>query len=139
MLLICIGKPGVDLYQTLSDSETSRHILHFYHPKKLEEGISVDVSTISNGLALMSELRWYIARYMQEVLIEDTEHSVYLTQTLAHEAYDSRSVMLSPEWKTRFRIYVMEEGGILRLPENIPEPERAINAYVVWGLPKEHP
>ena len=34
MLLICIGKPGVDLYRTLSDSETSRHILRFYHPKE---------------------------------------------------------------------------------------------------------
>ncbi|MDR0438684.1 MAG: DUF5804 family protein [Methanocalculaceae archaeon] len=139
MLLICIGKPGVDLYRTLSDSETSRHILHFYHPIELECGISVDVSTISSGLALMSELRWYITRYMQEVLIEDAEHSVYLTKNLAQEAYDSRSVMLSPEWKTSFRICVTKEKDILRLPEDIPEPEGIIKTYVVWGLPNEHP
>ncbi|HJK11731.1 MAG TPA: DUF5804 family protein, partial [Methanocorpusculum sp.] len=73
MLLICIGKPGVALYRTLSDSETSCHILRFYHPKERNAGISVEVSTVSSGLALLSELRWYIMRYMQEVLIEDTE------------------------------------------------------------------
>ncbi|MDR0980414.1 MAG: DUF5804 family protein [Methanocalculaceae archaeon] len=139
MLLICIGKPGVDLYRTLSDSETSRHILRFYHPKELEAGISVEVSTVSSGLALLSELRWYIMRYMREVLIEDTEHGVYLTQNLAREAYDSRSITLSPEWKTRFRICVTEEGDVLRLPEGIPEPDGVADAYAVWGLPEEHP
>lgn len=139
MLLICIGKPGVDLYRTLSDSETSRHILRFYHPKELEAGISVEVSTVSSGLSLLSELRWYIMRYMQEVIIEDTEHGVYLTQSLAREAYDSRSITLSTAWETRFRICVTETGDILRLPEGIPEPDGVVTAYAVWGLPDEHP
>ncbi|MCZ0859608.1 DUF5804 family protein [Methanocorpusculum sp. MG] len=139
MLLICFGKPGVDLYRTLSDSETSRHILRFYHPKELEFGISVEVSTVSSGLALMSELRWYIMRYMREVLIEDTDHGVYLTQNLAREAYDSRSITLSPEWESRFRICVTEEGDVLRLPEGVPEPEGVAGVYAVWGLPDEHP
>ena len=126
MLLICIGKPGVDLYRTLSDSETSRHILRFYHPKERNAGISVEVSTVSSGLALLSELRWYIMRYMQETLIEDTEHGVFLTQKLAHAAYDSRSVTLSPAWE-------------IRLPEGVPEPDNTEDTYAVWGLPEEHP
>ena len=67
----------MDLYRTLSDSETSRHILRFYHPKERNAGISVEVSTVSSGLALLSELRWYIMRYMQEVLIEDGYANMY--------------------------------------------------------------
>ncbi|HJK65775.1 MAG TPA: DUF5804 family protein [Methanocorpusculum sp.] len=139
MLLICIGKPGVDLYRTLSDSETSRHILRFYHPKERNAGISVEVSTVSSGLALLSELRWYIMRYMQEVLIEDTEHGVFLTQKLAHAAYDSRAVTLSPAWETRYRICVTDTGEVLRLPEGVPEPDNTEDTYPVWGLPEEHP
>ena len=132
MLLICIGKPGVDLYRTLSDSETSRHILRFYHPKELEAGISVEVSTVSSGLALLSELRWYIMRYMQDVLIEDTEHGVYLTQNLAREAYDSRSITLSPARATRFSICVTHDVEALCLLEGFPEPDGAAIAYAVW-------
>ncbi len=139
MFLICIGKPGLDLYRTLSDSETSRHILRFYHPKELEFGISVDVSTVSSGLALMSELRWYAMRYMQEVLFEDTEHGVYLTQGLAREAYDARSVTLSANWETRYRICVTGDGGVSRLPDGVPEPDEVVRTFTVWGLPQEHP
>lgn len=139
MLLICLGKPGVDLYRTLSDSETSRHILRFYHPKELAFGISVEVSTVSSGLALLSELRWYIMRYIREVLIEDAEHGVYLTQGLAREAYDARSVTLTPEWESRFRVCVTGDGEVLRLPEGVPEPDDACGMYAVWGLPEEHP
>ncbi|MDR3101754.1 MAG: DUF5804 family protein [Methanocalculaceae archaeon] len=139
MLLICIGKPGLDLYRTLSDSETSRHILRFYHPKEQAFGISLEVSTISNGLALMSELRWYAMRYMREVLIEDAEHGVFLTQGLACEAYDSRSVSLSPTWETRYRVCVIDAGEIVRLPEGVPEQEGAVRTFSVWGLPDERP
>jgi hypothetical protein len=139
MQLICIGKPGVDLYRILSDSKTSRHILRFYHPKQVRAGISVEVSTVSNGLALVSELRWYTMRYMQEVLIEDAEHGVYLTKNLARETYDSRSITLSHEWETRFCISVTADGEILRLPEDVPERGGIIDTYMVWGLPDEHP
>ncbi|MDU9377141.1 hypothetical protein McpSp1_17880 [Methanocorpusculaceae archaeon Sp1] len=139
MFLICIGKPGVDLYRTLSDSETSRHILRFYHPRELEFGISVEVATVSSGLALMSELRWYAMRYMQDVLFEDAEHGVYLTQKLSREAYDSRSVTLSKEWETCYRICVTEEGEVIRLPEGVPEPDTVVRTFEVWGLAEEHP
>lgn len=139
MFLICIQKPGVDLCRTLSDSETSRHILRFYHPRELEYGISLEVSTVSSGLALMSELRWYAMRYMREVLYEDAEHGAYLTQGLAREAYDSRSITLSPGWETRYRVCVVEGGEVNRVPEGVPEPEGAVRTFAVWGLPEEHP
>lgn len=137
--MICIGKPGVDLYRTLSDSETSRHILRFYHPKELDAGISLEVSTVSSGLALLSELRWYVMRYMREVLIENMDNGVYLTQRLAREAYDARSVTLTPAWEAHFRVCVTDDGRMIRLPEGVPEPEGVTGRYAVWGLPEEHP
>ncbi|HJK01044.1 MAG TPA: DUF5804 family protein [Methanocorpusculum sp.] len=139
MQLICLGKPGVNLYRILADSKTSRHILRFYHPKELIVGISVEISTISSGLALLSELRWYIMRYMQEVIIEDTEHEVYLTKNLAREAYESRSVILSQTWETRYYICITKDGGLLRLPENTSELDDVITRYPIWGLPGEYP
>lgn len=139
MFLICIQKPGLDLYRILSESETSRHILRFYHPKAENFGISLEVSTVSSGLALLSELRWYIMRYMREVLIQDEEHDVYLTQSLAKEAYDTRSVTLSPEWETRFRICVTDEGEVVKVPVGISEPENLTAVFDVWGMFEEHP
>ena len=139
MLLVCLQKPGVDLYRTLSESETSRHILRFYHPKEEPFGISLDVSTVSSALSLTGELRWYIMRYIREVLIEDEEHGVFLTQALAREAYDLRSVNLVDGWDVRFRVCVTEDGEILRIPEAVPEPDGVITSFDVWGLAEEHP
>ena len=75
----------------------------------------------------------------KETLIEDTEHGVFLTQKLAHAAYDSRAVTLSPAWETRYRICVTDTGEVLRLPEGVPEPDNTEDTYAVWGLPEEHP
>ncbi|MBO5003553.1 hypothetical protein J6C36_04710, partial [Methanocorpusculaceae archaeon] len=80
MQVVCIAKPGVNLFQTLTDSETSRHILRFYRPEDMKYGVRVTVSTVSSALSLLSELRWYLLRYTTLALIEDTEHGVYLTR-----------------------------------------------------------
>ena len=139
MRLVCIAKPGIDLHRTLSDSETSRHILRFYHPKRAEWGVTLDVSTVSSGLALMSELRWYIQRYMAEVLFEDTEHSVYLTRKLAREVYETRSVALIEGWNVSFRVAILEDGRSVRIPEGIPDSDGVVQTFHVWGLAHEHP
>ena len=139
MRLVCLQKSGVDLYRTLSESETSRNILRFYHPREEPFGISLDVSTVSSALSLTGELRWYIMRYIREVLIEDEEHGVFLTQALAREVYDLRSVNLVDGWDVQFRVCVTEDGGILRVPEGVPEPDRLLTSFNVWGLAGEHP
>ena len=100
----------------------------------------MEVSTVSSGLALLSELRWYIMRYICEVLIEDAEHGVYLTQGLAREAYDARSLTLTPEWESRFSVCITGDGEILRLLECVPEPDDACGVCRVGtGLMEEHP
>ncbi|HJJ90084.1 MAG TPA: hypothetical protein O0Y05_03505, partial [Methanocorpusculum sp.] len=64
---------------------------------------------------------------------------VYLTKNLAREAYESRSIILSQTWETRFYICITKDGGLLRLPENTSELDDVITRYPIWGLPGEYP
>lgn len=139
MEIIFIAKPGIQLFNTLQASETSRHILRFYRPKDAGWGIRIPVSTVSNALALMSELRWYIMRYTSEVLIEDTAYSVYLTRLLASAAYEDRSVSLAGDWKYRYRAAVTEDGSLIRCPAGVDTPAGTQVSFLVWCLEVEEP
>ena len=139
MEIILIAKPDVNLSDTLFASETSRHILRFYHPKDAGWGVRIPVSTVSNALALISELRWYIMRYTVEVLIEDSRYSVYLTRLLASAAYESRSVLLADDWKYRYRAAVLEDRNLIRCPAGVDTPEGTQVSFPVWCLEVEEP
>jgi len=139
MKILCIAKPDTDLYQILSESETSRQILRFYHPKKTDFGVTLDVSTVSNALSILNEIRWYSMRYVSEILIEDPEHGVYLTRELAREAYESRTVTLTPGWNMEFCVCILEDGTCLRVPEGIEKPVNCLKTFTVWGLETQVP
>ena len=134
MQIICIAKKDIDLYQTLTLSETSRQILRFYHPKRTDFGVTLEVSTVSNALSIISEIRWYIMRYMAEVLIEDTEHGVFLTRELAREAYETRSVTLTPDWNLEFSVCCLDDRTCIRVPNGIEKPVNTVKTFTVWGL-----
>ncbi|HET6580969.1 MAG TPA: DUF5804 family protein, partial [Methanoregula sp.] len=70
MNILLIQREGIDLHHTLFASETSRLALRFYLPKKKSCGVYITVSTLGSALSLVSELRWYIRRYVREVLFE---------------------------------------------------------------------
>lgn len=139
MYIVCIAKKDLNLYQILSESETSRQILRFYHPAKTDFGVTLEVSTISNALSLLNEIRWYIIRYMTEILIEDTEHGVYLTRELAREAYETRSVVLTHEWDMEFSVCCLDDGTCIRVPEGIEKPVNTKKSFIVWGLDTQQP
>lgn len=139
MHIICIAKKNLDLYQILSDSETSKQILRFYHPRKTNFGVTLEVSTVSNALSLLNEIRWYSMRYMAEVLIEDTEHGVYLTRELAREAYETRSVVLTPDRDLEFFVCYLDDGTCIRVPEGVDKPMNTVKTFIVWGLISQHP
>lgn len=139
MQVVCIAKPGVNLYQTLMDSETSRHILRFYRPEDIRCGVRVTVSTVSSALSLLSELRWYLMRYTVLALIEDVEHSVYLTRELAGLVYESRSVQLGETWEFAFRAAVSEDGDATKVPLGVDTPAGTILSFTVWGTERECP
>ncbi|MBE6515280.1 MAG: hypothetical protein E7Z71_01100 [Methanocorpusculum parvum] len=139
MQVVCIAKQGVNLFQTLTDSETSRHILRFYHPEDIRYGVRTNVSTVSSALSLLSELRWYLMRYTVVSLIEDVEHGVYLTRELAGKVYEERSVQLGGTWEHSFRFAVTENGESFKVPIGVDTPSGTILSFTVWGTERECP
>jgi len=111
MNILLIQKEGIDLHTTLFSSETSRMILRFYHPKRKPCGVYLTVSTLGSGLSLVAEMRWYIRRYMREVLFEVSK-GIYCTHPLAQDVYYERTAVLDPGWPFR-KLYGFRDGKII--------------------------
>ncbi len=111
MNILLIQKEGIDLHTTLFSSETSRMILRFYHPKRKPCGVYLTVSTLGSALSLVAELRWYIRRYMKEVLFE-VSSGIYCTHPLAQDVYYERTAVLVPAWPYR-KLYGFREGKMV--------------------------
>jgi Family of unknown function (DUF5804) len=111
MNILLVQREGIDLYHTLSDSETSRLALRFYHPKKKPCGVLVTTSTLGSALSLVSELRWYIRRYVREVLFE-VSPGVFCTHPLAQDVYYERTSVLEPGWPFR-RLFGFRKGHLV--------------------------
>jgi hypothetical protein len=111
MNILLVQREGVDLYHTLFASETSRLALRFYHPKKKPCGVCITLSTLGSALSLVSELRWYIRRYVREVLFE-VSPGVFCTHGLAQDVYYERSSVLEPVWPFR-RLYGFRRGNLV--------------------------
>ncbi|MDD1638947.1 MAG: DUF5804 family protein [Methanomicrobiales archaeon] len=126
MKILLVPKPGVDLYRTLYDSETSRAILRFYKPGRHPWGVEITVSSLGSAVSLISELRWYLQRYIQEVLI-DLGEGVVISRALAREVYQ-RDLTLTSPWPHRMR-FRLERGRIRRsLIEEGSEPAAQVSA-----------
>lgn len=111
MNILLIQREGVDLHHTLFASETSRMALRFYHPKKKSCGVYITVSTLGSALSLVSELRWYTRRYVQEALFE-VNAGIFCTRTLAKDVYYERTAVLGPTWPFR-RLYGFRNGKLI--------------------------
>ncbi|MDD1679737.1 MAG: DUF5804 family protein [Methanomicrobiales archaeon] len=128
MNILFIGKEDVDLFETLKYSETSRTILRFYEPRRCSCGVCLTTSTLGIALSLVSELRWYVRRYMAEVLFELHE-GIYGTHTLAREVYE-RDLPLHAEGVLR-SLYGIQNGKITRIIHLGPEVSRGPPADLV--------
>lgn len=111
MNTLLLQREGTDLHHTLFASETSRLALRFYHPKKLPCGVYISGATLGSALSLVSELRWYIRRYVREVLFE-VKKGVYCTHTLAQDVYYERITVLCEPWAFR-RLYGFKGGELI--------------------------
>jgi hypothetical protein len=111
MNILLVQREGVDLYHTLFASETSRLVLRFYHPKKKPCGVSITLSTLGSALSLVSEMRWYIRRYVRETLFE-VSPGVFCTHRLAQDVYYERTSVLEPSWPFR-RLYGFRKGNLM--------------------------
>lgn len=117
VLFLPIGT--VDLFATLQASETSRNILKFYEPQNLGYGVEITATSLGTALSLVSELRWYVRRYMRKVLFGLWD-DVYGTLDLAREVYE-RDITLSLDWPYR-DLYIIRNrrlSAILELPRGM--------------------
>jgi Family of unknown function (DUF5804) len=112
MKILLIQREGIDLHHTFFSSETSRLALRFYHPKKIPCGVYITVATLGSALSLVSEMRWYIRRYVRETLFE-VETGIFCTQTLAQDVYYERTAILGKTWTFR-RLYGFAHGKLAR-------------------------
>ncbi len=122
MIVLFLPKEGVALYRELLASETSRDALRFYRPKETPCGVEITVATLSGALALASDLRWYVRRYMRGVLFEIAP-GVYSSHRLAWEVYFGREISLSDSWDFRL-IYRVRDGYVVREEQILPGSER---------------
>jgi len=123
MKILFISREGVDLYEALENSETSRIIFRFYHPERHPCGVLIDTSSLGTGLSLVSELRWYVRRYMADVLFEVKE-GVFGTYALAREVYE-RDLQLDGAG-VRHLFYGIREGKIFKIVSKGPGAEAEI-------------
>ncbi|MFZ2074803.1 MAG: DUF5804 family protein [Methanoregula sp.] len=112
MNILLIQREGTDLHHTLFASETSRLALRFYHPKKLPCGVKISVASLGSALSLVSEMRWYLRRYVRETLFE-VEHGIYCTQAIAQDIYYERTPIPGKPWAYR-RLYGFSHGKLAR-------------------------
>lgn len=145
MNVLLIQPEGVDLYATLLKSETSREALRFYQPDRLAYGMRIRTASLSSALALASELRWYIQRYVEEVLFE-TGSGIFCSSGLARQIYE-RDVKPASPWRYRclYRIagdhmtdtIWMDEGTTREAYADRTEPEDTV--LEVWCTEGEYP
>jgi len=144
MNILLVQREGIDLYHTLFASETSRLVLRFYHPKKKPCGVSITLSTLGSALSLVSELRWYIRRYVREVLFE-VSPGVFCTHRLAQDVYYERTSVLETAWPFR-RLYGFRKGNLIStvlmspgstLDEYLQEYIGVDRSIEVWGREDE--
>ena len=145
MNVLLIQPEGVDLYTTLLKSETSRGALRFYQPDRLAHGIRIRTASLGSALALVSELRWYIQRYVEEVLFEP-EEGVFYSSGLARQIYE-RDVKPAHPWRYRclYRIagdhlvdtIRMDEGTTPEAYADRTEPDDTM--LEVWCAEDEYP
>ncbi|MDD1720282.1 MAG: DUF5804 family protein [Methanoregulaceae archaeon] len=110
MKVLLFQREGISLLRTLLESETSRGAIRFYHPVEHAWGIEIPLTSLGSALALVSEFRWYIRRYVAFVLFRVDENQ-YCTHLLARQIYDEREEIPLPDWP--FRKYYRIEGGKL--------------------------
>ncbi len=143
MRILLIQNEAVDLYAEFVASETSRTILRFYRPSRVSCGVMVTTASLGSALSLISELRWYIRRYVREVLFELTP-GVYCTQALAEEVYH-RDARLEVPWPRRL-LYGIQDGRLTHIlplaagtdaSDYAGELEDASHLLEVWDVPGE--
>jgi len=125
MRVLFIQREGVLLHQTLTASETSRRALRFYHPERKLFGVEISVTSLGSALSLVSELRWYIRRYMAAVLFELIP-GTFCSYALARNVHYQRDVKLTEAWEWR-KVYVIRGEKVASI--EVMDPGAVVSDY----------
>jgi len=143
MNIFFLQREGINLYHTLHESETSRNALRFYHPKEWPGGVIIPIKSLVSGLSIAGELRWYIRRYMQDVLFEFPGGN-YCTLAFARQIYYDREIKPEEDWPFR-RLYVIRNGHLISaepitqgfIGGDIPVFSPGLTRFLVWSTEQE--
>lgn len=144
MNVFFLQREGIDLYHTLYASETSRNALRFYHPKEWPGGVSIPIDSLVAGLSIAGELRWYIRRYIQDVLFGFPGGN-YCTLAFARQIYYDREIKPEEDWPFR-RLYVIRNGHLVSAEPiihggtggELPVFSPGLTRFVVWSTEAEY-
>jgi hypothetical protein len=148
MDLLLLAKPGIHLYSLLHNSDTAWQAIRFYDHVNLGYGVLFSVSGSVSALALASDIRYYIRRYVAYHLFK-TEHSrqIYATPALVTSRYLDHTDPFNDVWDHRLILAITESVDhpfiCTRYEEeettsNKKEPEFGIQAeYEILSTQKE--
>jgi hypothetical protein len=109
MDLLLLAKPGVHLYSLLHNSDTAWQAIRFYEHVNLGYGVLFSVSGCVSALALASDIRYYIRRYVAYHLFR-TEHDrqIYATPALVTSRYLEHTDPFNDVWNYRLILAITE-------------------------------
>ncbi|MFC7324574.1 DUF5804 family protein [Halorubrum rutilum] len=92
MTRVCLlGDPDVDLTYELLSRETARDALATYDIEEpYANSLAVDTVSLGAAVALLNDLNWYLARFVDEALVREPSISTdeWLSRDLAREVRD---------------------------------------------------
>ena len=109
MDLLLLAKPGVHLYSLLHNSDTAWQAIRFYEHMNLGYGVLLSVSGSVSALALASDIRYYIRRYVAYHLFRiKHEGKIYATPTLVTSRYLDHTDPFHDAWDHRLILTITE-------------------------------
>jgi hypothetical protein len=115
MARVClVGDDGIELRYELVSRETAREALATYElSAPYENTVAVETVSLGAAVALLNDLNWYLARFVEEALVFDPSVSddEWLSRALATAIRDDD---LDPGESGRFlKVFGVDDGQLL--------------------------
>jgi hypothetical protein len=115
MARVClVGDDGIELRYELVSRETAREALATYElSAPYENTVAVETVSLGAAVALLNDLNWYLARFVEEALVFDPSVSddEWLSRALATAIRDDD---LDPDESGRFlKVFGVDDGRLL--------------------------
>ncbi|QAU11806.1 hypothetical protein EKH57_03020 [Halorubrum sp. BOL3-1] len=112
MTRVCLlGDPDVDLAYELLSRETARDALATYDIEEpFENSVAVDTVSLGAAVALLNDLDWYLARFVDEAFVSEPSIATdeWLSRGLAREVRDG--AVPPEETDQRLKVFGLVDG-----------------------------